>query len=369
MTMETLDPKRRNSGALLAWVEERVDLSSIWHFIEKKTVPMHRHSIWYYFGGMVLFLFMVQIATGILLLLYYRPTADEAFESVQFIVTKVEFGWLLRNVHSWAANLLIGVLFVHMFSAFMMKAYRKPREMTWMTGVLLLFLALCFGFSGYLLPWNELAFFATKVGTEIVNDVPLIGHWLLLYLRGGEEVTGATLIRFFGFHVAVMPMVTTILLGLHLLLVQIQGMSRPPSVEASKEPKRDMPFVPQFALRDLLGWLVILGVLVSLAAFFPWELGTKADPFAPTPAGIQPEWYFLFAFEFLKLVPAEVLSIEGEFLAIAFLGLAGLVWFLVPFLDRRSARGLSSPLFTWFGILAMVFVFGLTLVGWLHANP
>ncbi len=364
-----MDAEKPKRNWLLNWVEARVDLSAIRHFIDKKTVPQHRHSIWYYFGGMALFLFCVQVATGILLLLYYRPTSEAAFESVQFIITRVQFGWLIRNVHSWAANLMIGVLFVHMFSAFLMKAYRRPRELTWVSGVLLLGLSLGFGFSGYLLPWNELAFFATKVGTEIVNDVPLIGHWLLLFLRGGEEVTGATLTRFFGFHVAVLPMVTTALLALHLLLVQNQGMSRPPSVEKGAEPKRDMPFVPHFLLRDLLGWLVILGVLVSLAAFSPWELGTKADPFAPTPAGIQPEWYFLFAFEFLKLVPAEVLSFEGEFLAIAFLGAAGLFWILVPFLDRRAAAGLRSPLFTWIGVLAIAFVAGLTLVGWLRPTP
>ena len=120
---------------LLAWIEERVDLGMIHYLIEKKRVPVHRHSVWYYFGGMALFLFVVQILSGILLLGYYRPTEDGAFESVQFIVADVEFGWLIRNVHSWAANILVGVLFVHMFSTFLMKAYRKPRELTWMTGV------------------------------------------------------------------------------------------------------------------------------------------------------------------------------------------------------------------------------------------
>ena len=354
---------------LLGWLEERVDLNGLRRFIAKKTVPMHRHSIWYYFGGMVLFLFCVQVATGILLLLYYRPTAEAAFESVQFIITRVTFGWLIRNVHGWAANLMIGVLFVHMFSAFLMKAYRKPRELTWVSGVVLLSFALGFGFTGYLLPWNELAFFATKVGTEIVNDIPLVGHWVLLYLRGGEDVTGATLTRLFGFHVAFLPMATAVLLAIHLILVQTQGMSRPPSAEASESPPRDMPFVPHFLLRDLLGWLVILGVLVLLAAFFPWELGVKADPFAPTPAGIQPEWYFLFAFEFLKLMPSKVLFFEGEFLVVALMGLAGVFWFLVPFLDRRSARGERSPLFTWIGILAILFFVGLTLLGWLHSTP
>jgi cytochrome b6 len=346
-----------------------VDFSAFLQLIAHKTVPVHRHSIWYYFGGMALFLFMVQVCTGILLLLYYRPTADAAFESVQFIVTKVEFGWLIRNVHSWSANLMIGVLFVHMFSACLMKAYRKPREVTWVTGVLLLGISMGFGFSGYLLPWNELAFFATKVGTEIVEDIPYVGHWCLLFLRGGEDVTGATLTRFFGFHVAILPMLTTVLLAVHLILIQKQGMSSPPSVENAGKTKPDMPFVPHFLLRDLLGWLVMLGALVSLAAFLPWELGVKADPFAPAPAGIKPEWYFLFAFEFLKVVPSRVLVFEGEYLALGFLALAGAFWLVVPFLDRRSARGERSPLFTWLGILALGFVVVFTIVGWMPPNP
>ena len=127
--------EKAEKHGVLGWIEERVDLSAIRHLIAEKTVPMHRHSIWYYFGGMALFPFMVQVFTGVLLLLYYRPTAEAAFESVQFIITKVEFGWLIRNIHGWSANLMVGVVFVHMFSTFLMKAYRKPRELTWVTGV------------------------------------------------------------------------------------------------------------------------------------------------------------------------------------------------------------------------------------------
>ena len=354
--------------SLATWVGERVDLSALFKLIRKKTVPEHRHSVWYYFGGMALFLFLVQVVTGILLLLYYRPTADAAFESVQFIITKVEFGWLIRNVHGWAANLLVGVVFIHMFSAMLMKAYRKPRELTWMSGVLLLAFMLGFGFTGYLLPWNELAFFATKVGTEIVTEVPWVGHWLLLFLRGGEDVGGETLTRLFAFHVAFLPMAATLVLGLHLFLVQKQGMSRPPSVE-SGETQREMPFVPHFLLRDLLGWLVMLGVLVLLAALYPWELGEKADPFAPAPAGILPEWYFLFAFELLKLMPARVLGFEGEALAVLALGAGAIFLVLIPFLDRRSSRGLRSPLFTAIGIVAVLVFGGLTALGWLQPSP
>ncbi len=201
-------------------------------------MPVHRHSVWYYMGGITLFLVGVQVFTGILLLLYYRPSAGEAYESVKFIVSQVEFGWLIRNVHSWSANLLIFMAFVHLFSTLFLRSYRKPRELTWVTGVLLLFVMMGFGFSGYLLPWNELAFFATKVGTGIAGAVPGVGHFLLRFLRGGDDVTGATLTRFYGIHVAVLPAVMTVILGLHLLFIQRQGMSVPPSVERARRPAR-----------------------------------------------------------------------------------------------------------------------------------
>src|SRR5438132_6482470 len=213
------------------WLDERLDLSGLKHVIAEKGVPIHTQKVWYYLGGMTLFLLAVQILTGILLLLYYRPSAAEAYESVQFIVTQVQFGWLVRNIHSWSANLLIGLAFAHFFSVFFLKSYRKPRELTWISGILLLFLMLGFGFSGYLLPWNELSFFATKVGTGIAGSVPLVGRFALRLLRGGDDVTGATLSRFFGFHVAVLPAISTALVALHLLLVQRQGMSVPLRVE------------------------------------------------------------------------------------------------------------------------------------------
>jgi cytochrome b6 len=300
------------ASKVLDWLDERLQVRVALTFFAKKVVPLHRHSIWYYFGGMALFLFSVQVVTGILLLLYYRPTAEAAFESVQFIVTEVRFGWLIRSIHSWSANLMVAMVFVHLLSVFLMKAYRKPRELTWVTGVVLFFLTLGFGFSGYLLPWNTLAFFTTKVGTEIINTVPVVGHHLLIFLRGGEDVTGATLTRFFGLHVAVLPMLTAVVLIAHLLMVQFQGMSVPPSVQEQADQMKKMPFFPNFFLRDVLGWLAALGLLAALAALFPWELGVKADPFAPAPAGIRPEWYFMFMFQTLKLAPSHILFFEGN---------------------------------------------------------
>ncbi len=319
-------------NGVIGWIEERIGLSEFAALGRHKMVPRHRHAVWYYLGGMTLFLFGIQVATGILLLLYYRPSAEEAFESIQFLMTKVPFGWLVRSIHSWSANLLIFVLFLHMFTVYFMRAYRRPRELTWVTGVLLLFLMLGFGFSGYLLPWNMLAFFATQVGTEVAGALPIVGDFALRFLRGGSQVTGGTLTRFYGMHVAVLPAITTVVLGLHLFLVQKHGMSVPPGVT----PRGHHPFLPNFLLRDLIGWCIALGALATLAGLFPWELGEKADPFAPAPAGIRPEWYFVWMFQVLKILPGHVMGIEGELVGIIGISLGALFWLLVPFIDRGA---------------------------------
>ncbi len=347
------------------WVDERVELRDLIEFMGKKYVPVHEHSVWYYFGGVSLFLFIIQVVTGILLLLYYKSGEELAFESIQFIMSKVQFGWLIRSIHSWAANLFIFAAVIHMFSVYFTKAYRKPREITWLTGMAMLGLGMGFGFSGYLLPWNELAFFATKVGTDIAGVVPVIGKPIMVLLRGGEDVTGATLSRMFGFHVAIFPGLFVVFLGIHLLLVQRQGMSEPIGFEDSPDAQRTMPFFPNFLLRDLLLWLLVLNVIAVLAVLFPWELGQKADPFAPAPSGIKPEWYFLFMFQSLKYIPAQVLFIDGEVLGILLFGLAGVIWTLVPFWDRKSSAGQENRLVNYVGLFVLLYIILFTIIGWL----
>ncbi len=348
--------------SLMEWFRTRLPIEALQHVAEKKRVPVHRHTFWYYWGGMTLFLFGIQVATGILLVLYYRPSADEAYESVRFLMTQVSFGWLIRSIHSWSANLMVGAAMIHMFSAFMLKSYRGPREITWLTGMALLLLAFGFGFSGYLLPWNQLAFFATKVGTDIMGDVPVVGTFMARLLRGGDQITGGTLTRFFGFHVAVLPAIATALLGLHLFLVQWHGMSSPPSAEPGDKPAREMRFVPNFLLRDLVGWLAALGVLALLAALFPWELGLKADPYAPAPAGIKPEWYFGWMFQTLRMLPSKIMGLEGEMVGIVGFGVAGLVWAMVPFLDTPDGRGRRALVWRVLGALALVYVIVFTVL-------
>ncbi|MBI3982593.1 MAG: cytochrome bc complex cytochrome b subunit [Gemmatimonadetes bacterium] len=349
---------------LWSWLDDRLGLAELGKLAVKKRVPVHRHTVWYYLGGMTLFLFMVQVTTGVLLLFYYRPTAEDAYESIQFIMAEVQFGWLVRSIHAWSANLMIFTLFLHFLSVLLLKAYRPPRELTWVSGFVLLAVALGFGFTGYLLPWNELAYFATRVGTEIVGVVPAVGEFSLRVLRGGEDVSGATLTRFYAIHVAVLPAIAVGLLGMHLFLVQRHGMSAPLEQESRGDAPPSMPFFPNFLLRDLVGWLVALAVLASLAAFFPTELGTKADPFAPAPVGIKPEWYFMFMFQTLKYLPAHILFIEGEVVGILAFTVGGLLLLVIPFLDRRAARGQRSPLFTWLGIGLIVYAVVLTYLGY-----
>jgi quinol-cytochrome oxidoreductase complex cytochrome b subunit len=354
-----------------AWLEERMPLSELLETLRHKRVPHHRYSVWYYFGGMTLFLFTIQVGTGALLLLYYRPSSAEAYESVQFIVTRVPFGWLVRSIHAWSANLMVASAFAHLFSVLFLHAYRRPRELTWVSGVLLLMLTLAFGFTGYLLPWNEVSFFATRVGTDIAATVPGIGQALVRFLRGGNDVSGATLTRLFGFHVAILPAVATALVALHLLLVQRHGMSVPPSIErdraADPAAVRSIPFVPHFILRDLFAWTLVLAALAALSTFYPWELGVKADPFAAAPAGIRPEWYFLWAFETLKHVPSTLAGLDGEFVALAAMSLLAAATILLPFMAGNTHRG--RRLVVWAGAATLAFISAMTALALAGGTP
>jgi quinol-cytochrome oxidoreductase complex cytochrome b subunit len=344
------------------WLGERLDLSGLRELIEHKRVPVHSATRWYYFGGITLFLFAMQIVTGILLLLYYRPTVAESFDSVRFIMTRVEFGWLIRSIHSWSANLLIFTAFVHMFSVVFTHAYRKPRELTWLTGIASLGVMMGFGFSGYLLPWNQISYFATKVGTDVAASMPVIGPAIARFLRGGEDVAGATLTRFFAFHVIILPLAAVVLLMLHIFMIQKSGMSTPPWISPSKV--RQMKFFPNFFLREMMFWYGTLAVLGALAAIFPWELGEKADPFASAPKGIRPEWYFLAQFYTLKLIPSHVGPIEGELLGLFGFGLLAVAWVALPFWGIRRDGSARTRLVTGAGIFLAAYLVAFTILGY-----
>jgi cytochrome b6 len=357
-------PKTAPARRLYGWLDERLGLTEIKNLANHKQVPDHRHSFWYYWGGITLFLFIVMCFSGVLLLIYYRP-GDEAYQSVRQITYDIKFGWLIRSAHSWAANLLIASAFIHMFSAYFMKAYRKPREFTWWSGFGLLLLAMIFGFSGYLLPMDVLSFFATKVGLSIPTVIPVVGPWVANLIRGGMEISSYTVSRFFALHVVILPALFVPLLVFHLALVQKHGMSIPESEQVKPESERKtIPFFPNFAMKDLGMWLVTLNVLGFLAAIYPWGLGEQADLLKPAPMDIHPEWYFMSSFQVLKLFGQWFAGSFGEFLGLAIFTLGLVLWVLIPLYDNNRESGRRARQATYFGLLVLIILAATTLWGY-----
>ena len=364
----SLAPSAQPRGGLYQWVDERLGLEELKAFAAHKIVPEHRHSFWYYWGGLSLFFFVVQVMTGILLLVYYRP-GDEAYDSVRQITYEIDFGWLVRAAHAWSANLMILSAFVHMFSVFFMKAYRSPREFGWWSGLVLLGLPLLFGFSGYLLPMDELSYFATKVGLDIPKAIPGLGPVIEHIVQGGPEVTSVTIQRFFALHAVVLPLTFIGVLAFHLWLVQRHGNAVPPSEEAKPAKERyGIPFFPNFLMKDLAMWLIALNILAVLASLYPWDLGVQADPLASAPLGIHPEWYFMAPFQLLKVVGRWVPGMLGEYLGLSLFGVGAVLWALVPLYDVRTQAGLRGRRATWFGLVVLAGLAVLTILAYLEVG-
>jgi len=252
-----------------------------------------------------------------------------------------------------------------MFSVAFMKAYRKPREFGWWSGLMLLGLTMVFGFSGYLLPMDELAYFATKVGLEIPASFPLVGPFLANLIRGGPIVDENTIQRFFTLHVVILPALFMGVLVLHLYLVQRHGNAVPPSEEAKyPSQRRAIKFFPDFLVKDLAMWLIALNLLGLLVCMAPWDLGSEADPVSPAPAGIHPEWYFMAQFQLLKVLGAWMPGVVGEWVGMALMGGVLLVWLILPLVDRSRENRRAAALGTWFNWLALAGMVALTVWGY-----
>lgn len=211
---------------LFAWLDERLGLNDIYKNLLDRPEP--RGNWWNTLGSATLFLFVLQVATGIFLTVYYTPSPDHAYDSISFIMNDVAFGWLIRGIHHWGATLMVVLVFVHMLRVFVTASYKYPREMTWLVGIALLLTTLGMGFTGYLLPWNQKAYWATTVGTQIAGSVPFIGEFILKALRGGPELSALTLARFFSAHIWILPVAMVVLVGMHLYLVIRHGESHWP---------------------------------------------------------------------------------------------------------------------------------------------
>ena len=214
---------------VFTWLDERLGLTTIYNTVLDRKIP--QVNWWFTLGSASLFLFVIQGITGILLTVYYVPSPDSAYDSIQYIMTGVQFGWLIRGIHHWGASLMVLVVFIHMLRTFFYGAYKFPRELTWLTGVVLLLATLGMGFTGYLLPWNQRAYWATTVGTSIAGTVPFVGEWITNVLRGGSDLSAVTLARFFSVHIWWLPVIIGGVIGVHMYMVIRLGISSVPTEE------------------------------------------------------------------------------------------------------------------------------------------
>jgi ubiquinol-cytochrome c reductase cytochrome b subunit len=359
----TTDPERRQGVAarLWGWVDERSGAGGIWNVFFARKIPTGVGFL-YTLGFVSLFLFAVQAVTGIFLAMYYSPSPDRAYDSVNFIMNEVPFGAVVRGIHHWGASGMVVAVVLHMTVVFALGAYKYPRELTWMVGVLLLLITLAFGFTGYLLPWDEKAYWATVVGTNIPGTLPVIGEYITRILLGGTQLGTLTLTRFFALHVLLLPAALAGLAALHLYLVVYHGVSVPPGIwerlpgrrgtEAASPALRELverggdyhvryndfkkrgnPFWPDVILEDMIIAVVSLLVILGLLVWQGVPLEARADP-ANTAYVPRPDWYFLFLFQMLKYFPGNL-----EWLGAGVLpGIVFALIFLLPLYDRSPWR-------------------------------
>jgi quinol-cytochrome oxidoreductase complex cytochrome b subunit len=320
------------------------------HIFLKEPIPMHMKKWWYCSGAMPLILFMLQVGTGILLSFYFVPSPEMAYESVRHITEEVRLGFWVRGIHRWGSNLMVISLLLHITRVFFTSSYRKPREFNWIVGVLLFLLTLAFSFTGYSLINNQLAYWATTVGTNMFKEVPLIGTLLLDFLRGGDDVTANTLTRFFMIHVMFLPLAMFIIIAVHIIILRIHGVSEPEGFE-----KGHYAFYPHHFYKVILLTLFVISIISSLTIIYPPGLGVPADPLV-TPLHIKPEWYFFPSYRFLKLVPL----LTGIVLTTAFI-LAMIFW---PFIEPVFSKDLKIRTRFSYLVGSLTIVFTVTLTVW-----
>lgn len=321
---------------------------------------------WYTLGAVLLALFSLQIITGILLLMFYVPDAEKAFASVQYIMNEVPYGWLFRMIHAIGANVIMIALLLHMLSVLFMGSYKGRREFTWLSGFIILNLTMGLCLTGYLLPWSQLSFWATTVATDAAGAIPVVGEFLVEFLRGGPTVGNQTLGRFFALHVVGMPLILLGLIGGHLFCVKRRGISNPPfgpDYQATEElpffehekHANGIPFFPNYFVKDAAIICFFMSFLLAIifyapGMFFPESAFQPADPFV-TPPHIKPEWYFLWAYQVLKIFPSKLVGLGVQVVFMTFLA-------LLPFIDRGpERRPAKRPLFvTCYVLTILVFV-------------
>jgi len=355
------------------WIEVRLGVKEL---VEKNLTGYllpRNINFWYSMGSIILFIFAVQVVTGMLLLIYYVPDADKAYSSVTAIMNRVPFGWLIRTSHAIGSSMMVLFLLLHMLSVMFMGSYKRPRELNWLSGFILFSLVQVICLTGYLLPWSQLSFWATTVATNSIGAIPLVGQFIVEFIRGGKLVGPPTLGRFFTLHVAVIPVLIASVVGVHLFLLERIGVSKPPfGLDNTKnrwqgdafrydEHTGGIPFFPNYILQDMTSIAIYFSLFAAVVffcpgIFFPDDAFIQANPFL-TPAHIKPEWYFLANYQTLKLFPNEFIGLSIQGAAMTFLA-------LLPFIDWGNEKHpLKRPLFMVCAIGGILLYIGLSIWG------
>ena len=334
------------------WLKERVPISGDdLQELTNEPVPGHLKRWWFCLGGTPMYLFIVQIVTGILLAFYYESAPSKAWDSVRYITEDAAFGWYLRSLHKWGATLMIAAVILHQMRIFFTGAYRKPRELNWLVGMCLLVCTLMIGFTGYSLVYEQLSYWGATVGANLADKVPIVGSFSKKLLLAGDVYNERTLPRFFILHAAVLPVLMIGLLFIHITLIRLQGISD--LGDSKEERERRFDFFPDHLMTEVAIGLVLMIVLSVLATVFPASMGPRADPLT-TPEVIKPEWFFYVAFRWLKLF-----SGTAAVLSIGFIVFMMFVW---PFIDGWiRKRWPKSEFSVWVGIVAVLSIIALTV--------
>ena len=341
------------AGDLITWVDQRFPLMENWRAHMSEYYAPKNFNFWYIFGGLAMLVLVIQIVTGIFLVMHYKPDGAKAFESVEYIMREVPWGWLVRYMHSTGASMFFVVVYLHMFRGLIYGSYRKPRELIWIFGVLIFLTLMAEAFFGYLLPWGQMSYWGAQVIVNLFAALPIVGPDLSVWIRGDFVVSDATLNRFFAFHVIALPLVILGLVAAHILALHEVGSNNPDGVEIKENkdvhgiPRDGIPFHPFYTVHDIF-WVVVFLMVFSIIVFFAPEMGgyfleynnfIPADPLK-TPPHIAPVWYFTPYYSILRAMVWPFFWIDAKVWGVVAMGAATLIFFFLPWLDRSPVKSI-----------------------------
>jgi ubiquinol-cytochrome c reductase cytochrome b subunit len=361
-----------------SWIDQRFPLTKVFNEHLAEYYTPRNFNIWYFFGGLAILMLGMQLLTGIFLTMHYKPDAEYAFASVEYIMRDVEWGWFIRYLHSTGASAFFIIIYLHMMRALLYGSYKGPRELIWILGMVLYILLLAEAFFGYVLPWGQMSFWGAQVIISLFGSVPVVGPDLLVWILGDYAVGDATLNRFFSLHVVVLPLILVVLVFLHIVALHTVGSNNPDGIEIKKNkdkdgiPKDGIPFHPYFTVKDAMGAVAFLWIFCAVVFYAPALNGyfleapnfIEANPLK-TPEHIAPLWYLTPYYSVLRAIPP---LFGSQFPGVLAMFAALLVFFFLPWLDRSPVKSIRyrSPIYKW---ILGIFVVSFIMLGWLGVQP